>query len=211
MKGMDRRPHVQGDAAAMDVEVTDEVLTDAAGLAVIRSAWDRLGVGEYLDERLEKVGGHYRPSLHVEQWTSLLLYGGGCMDHLPLLESRGVRALFGWDRVVDPTSFGRFLRRAGLGGARGGGGGGGTRRCGRWCGHGGRPRAACLGWCSWCSTRPWCCGTGRSRRVRRKGTIRGRRGAPRTTRCLRFWTPVTALACSGGRETRTRRRGPKRG
>jgi len=40
------------------------------------------------------------------------------MDHLPLLESRGVRALFGWDRVVDPTSFGRFLRRAGLDGAR---------------------------------------------------------------------------------------------
>ena len=118
MKGMNRRPHVQGDSAAIEVEVTNEVLTDAAGLAVIRSAWDRLGVGEYLDERLEAVGGHYRPSLHAEQWTSLLLYGGGCMDHLSLLESRGVRALFGWERVVDPTSFGRFLRRGGLEGAR---------------------------------------------------------------------------------------------
>lgn len=117
MKGMNRRPHVQGDAAAIDVEVTTEVMTDAAGLGVIRSAWDRLDLGGYLDKHLETVGGHYRPSLYAEQWTSLLLYGGGCMDHLPLLESRGVRALFGWERVVDPTSFGRFVRRAGLEGA----------------------------------------------------------------------------------------------
>ena len=118
MKGMDRRPRVQGESSAIDVEVTDEVLTDGAGLAVVRSVWDRLRLGEYLDEKLERVGGHYRPSLHAEQWISLLLYGGGCMDHLPLLESRGVRALFGWERVVDPTSFGRFLRRAGEDGAR---------------------------------------------------------------------------------------------
>jgi Transposase DDE domain group 1 len=111
---MDRRPHVQGRAGAVDVEVTDEVLTDAAGLAVLRSVWDRLAVGEYLDERLESVGGYYRPSLHAEQWTSLLMYGGGCMDHLPLLESRGVSTLFGWERVVNPTSFGRFLRRGGV-------------------------------------------------------------------------------------------------
>jgi hypothetical protein len=74
---MDRRPHVQGDSAAIGVEVSEEVLTDAAGLAVIRSAWDRLRVGEYLDQEMEKVGGRYRPSLHAEQWTSLLLYGGG--------------------------------------------------------------------------------------------------------------------------------------
>jgi hypothetical protein len=115
---MDRRPHVQGDSSLIDVEVTDEVLTDGAGLAVVRSAWDRLRLGEYLDEKLAGVGGHYRPSLHAEQWIGMLLYGGGCMDHLPLLESRGVRALFGWERVVDPTSFGRFLRRAGLEGAQ---------------------------------------------------------------------------------------------
>ncbi|HEU4754731.1 MAG TPA: IS1380 family transposase [Armatimonadota bacterium] len=115
---MDRRPHVQGDSSGIEVEVTDEVLTDGAGLSVVRSVWDRVGLGSYLDAKLSHVGGHYRPSLHVEQWTSLLQYGGGCMDHLPLLESRGVRALFGWERVVDPTSFGRFLRRSGVEGAR---------------------------------------------------------------------------------------------
>lgn len=102
----------------MDVEVTEEVLTDGAGLSIVRSVWDRLRLGAYLDQELESVGGHYRPSLHAEQWISLLLYGGGCMDHLPLLASRGVGTLFGWERVVDPTSFGRFLRRAGLKGAQ---------------------------------------------------------------------------------------------
>ena len=118
MKGMERRPHVQGNAAAIEVETTGEVLTDAAGLALLRAAWDKLGIGEYLDGELSEVGGRYRPSLHMEQWTTLLAYGGGCMDHLPLLESRGVGVLMGWERVVDPTSFGRFLRRAGLTGSK---------------------------------------------------------------------------------------------
>lgn len=117
MKGMDRRPHVQGDGAGIEIETTEEVLTDAAGLAVLRSVWDKLEIGTYLDRKLTDVGGRYRPSLHMEQWMTLLAYGGGCMDHLPLLESRGVRALLGWERVVDPTSFGRFLRRAGRKGA----------------------------------------------------------------------------------------------
>ena len=40
------------------------------------------------------------------------------MDHLPLLESRGVQTLFGWKAVVDPTTFGRFLRKAGEMGAK---------------------------------------------------------------------------------------------
>lgn len=118
MKGMDRRPHVQGDASAIEVETTEEVLTDGAGLAVLRALWDKLGIGAYLDRELAEVGGRYRPSLCAEQWITLLAYGGGCMDHLPLLESRGVRKLLGWERVVHPTSFGRFVRRLGLKGAK---------------------------------------------------------------------------------------------
>lgn len=35
------------------------------------------------------------------------------MDDLRLLESRGVRRLFGWKSLPDPTTFGRWLRRAG--------------------------------------------------------------------------------------------------
>ena len=39
------------------------------------------------------MGGRYRPSLHAEQWITLLHYGGTCMDHLPLLESRHAEQL----------------------------------------------------------------------------------------------------------------------
>ena len=116
MKGIPRRPHVQGCAAALAVEATSARLTDGAGLAPFRTVWDRLGLGRYLDQRMGG-RGTYRPSLQVEQWLALLLYGGTAMDHLPLLESRGVSALFGWDAVVDPTTFGRFLRREGVEGA----------------------------------------------------------------------------------------------
>lgn len=118
MKAIPARPHVQGSAAAIEVETTAEQLTDAAGLAPLRAAWDRLELGARLDEALEWVGGRYRPSLHAEQWMALLHYGGHSMDHLPMLERRGVQALYGWKQVVDPTSFGRFLRRAGEKAAR---------------------------------------------------------------------------------------------
>jgi hypothetical protein len=100
------------------VETTSEQLTDAAGLVPLRLAWDGLGIGAALDKGLSSVGGRYRPSLLCEQWVTLLQYGGSCMDHLPLLESRGVRTLFGWKAVVDPTTFGRFLRKAGEQGAK---------------------------------------------------------------------------------------------
>jgi len=118
MKAIAARPHVQGSESVIEVETTSEQLTDAAGLAPFRMAWDRLGIGAYLDEALAEVGGRYRPSLHAEQWVTLLQYGGSCMDHLPLLESQGVQTLFGWKVVVDPTTFGRFLRKAGELGAK---------------------------------------------------------------------------------------------
>lgn len=112
MQVIPRRPHVQGWAAALEVEGTSERLTDGAGLVPFRRVWDQLRLGRYLDAKMGS-RGEYRASLQVEQWVALLLYGGTAMDHLGLLERRGVSALFGWKSVVDPTTFGRFLRREG--------------------------------------------------------------------------------------------------
>jgi hypothetical protein len=95
------------------LETTGERLTDGAGLAPFRALWDRLNMGAHLNDVLGWIRGRYRPALHIEQWLAMLLYGGTHMDHLPLLEARGVGALFGWERVVNPTSFGRFVRRGG--------------------------------------------------------------------------------------------------
>lgn len=118
MKAIGIRPHVQGSAAGIRLEQTRSELTDGAGLLMLRQVWDSLDLGTRIDHLLCDVGGQYQPSLLAEQWTSLLLYGGYCMDHLPLLEKRGVQTLFGWKSVVDATTFGRFLRRAGSSGAK---------------------------------------------------------------------------------------------
>lgn len=80
---------------------------------LIRGLWDRLGLGKWIDQRTGHLAGDYRPSLMVEVWIVLLLYGGGVLDDLPLLARRHVRRLFGWKRVPDATTFGRWLRRVG--------------------------------------------------------------------------------------------------
>src|SRR4051794_41950412 len=113
MKGMDRRPHVQGDAAAIDVELTDEVLTDGAGLTVLRALWDKLEIGAYLDRELAEGGGRNRPSLHAEQWIALLAYGGGRVAHPPLPEGRGTWAVVGRGGGGRPTRDRRVVRRGG--------------------------------------------------------------------------------------------------
>lgn len=95
------------------MEFTQETLTDAPGLLSLRAVMDALGVGAALDELGSEIGGGYRPATMVEQWLSVLWYGGGCLDHLQQLEARGVRELFGWTAVADPTTYGRWLRRAG--------------------------------------------------------------------------------------------------
>lgn len=115
MQGIQARPHVQGDARSLGVGFTQEKLTDAPGLLCLRAVMDALGVGRVLDDLGAGIGGEYRPSTMVEQWMSVLWYGGGCMDHLEHLEARGVRELFGWAAVPDPTTYGRWLRRAGDG------------------------------------------------------------------------------------------------
>jgi len=106
------RPHVQGDPAPLRLRHSAGELTDGTGLVLLRRLWDQLGLGRRLDEKGRGVPGVYRPSLWVEVWVALLLYGGRWLDDLRLLRSRGVSRLFGWARVPDATTFGRFLRRA---------------------------------------------------------------------------------------------------
>ena len=110
---IDSRPHVQGTAAPLRLRHSARNLTDGGGFILIRRVWDALDLGTKLDRGAQAVGGFFRPSLMVEMWVVLLLYGGRVLDDLPLLERRGIRRLFGWVRVPDPTVFGRWLRRAG--------------------------------------------------------------------------------------------------
>ena len=105
------RPHVQGFGRPLRVRHSARNLTDGGGLVLIRKLFDRLGLGGWVDCRTGREKGFFRPWLMVEAWVVLLLHGGGVMDDLPLLDRRGVRRIFGWVRVPDPTTFGRWLRR----------------------------------------------------------------------------------------------------
>lgn len=107
------RPHVQGCSAPIRLRHSAGELSDGAGLLLLRRLWDRLGLGERIDASTRTLGGRFRSSLLIEQWIVLLLYGGGVLEDLHLLRSRGLRRLFGWAAVADPTTMGRWLRRAG--------------------------------------------------------------------------------------------------
>ena len=106
------RPHVQGCGQPLRVRHSARNLTDGGGPVLVRKLFDRLGLGGWIDCRTGKEKGFFRPSLMVEVRVVLLLYGGGVMDDLPLFERRGVHRIFGWVRVPNPTTFGRWLRRA---------------------------------------------------------------------------------------------------
>ena len=97
------RPHVQGEAAPLRVRHSARKLTDGGGLILVRRLWDDLGLGSWIDRGTEGLAGFFRPSLMVEVWVVLLLYGGRVLDDLPLLDRRGIRRLFGWTRLPDPN------------------------------------------------------------------------------------------------------------
>lgn len=107
------RPHVQGSPSPLRLRHSAKNLTGGAGLLLLRRLWDQLELGRAADEHASWLGGVYRPGLMIEIWVCLLLYGGGCMDHLVLLGERGIRRLFGWERIPHPATFGRWLRRGG--------------------------------------------------------------------------------------------------
>jgi hypothetical protein len=107
------RPHVQGSSAPIRLRHSARDLTDGAGLLTVRRLWDELDLGRWIDDRSADVAGRFRSTLMVELWVALLLYGGSVLDDLLWFRTRGVRALFGWTRIPDPTTFGRWLRRAG--------------------------------------------------------------------------------------------------
>jgi len=107
------RPYVQGATGPLRLAHNAQGLTDGAGLLLLRQLWDRLHLGARLDAHTGVVDRRYRSSLFIEVWLALVLYGGGVLDDLHRFAARGVARLFGWRAVPDPTTFGRWLRRAG--------------------------------------------------------------------------------------------------
>ena len=83
------RPHVQGSRRPLRVRHSAQNLTDGGGLVLVRKLFDRFGLAGWIDGQANKEKGSYRPGLMIEVWIALLLYGGGVIDDLPLLERAG--------------------------------------------------------------------------------------------------------------------------
>ena len=98
---------MQGSRRAQRVCHSARKLTGGGGLVLVRKQFDRFALPVWIDRRAEREKGFFRPGAMTKVWIVLLLYGGGVMDELPLLDCRGVRRVFGWVRVPDPTTFGR--------------------------------------------------------------------------------------------------------
>lgn len=111
MQRISARPCVQGEKVGLVVREGKARLTDAAGLLGLRKVWDDLGIGAYLEAEAGRGTEQYRVSTIVEQWCALLYYGGGRLDDVDWLSGRGVKELFGWAKIPDPTTIGRWLRR----------------------------------------------------------------------------------------------------
>ncbi len=107
------RPAAQGSAASLRVRHSATGLTDGAGHLLVRQLWDQFALSARIDHHAPPIGGHYRASTMCETWVTGLLYGVEHLDDLTFLASRGVAPLFGWPRVPDPTTMGRWLRRGG--------------------------------------------------------------------------------------------------
>lgn len=107
------RPAAQGNAAGLRVRHSATGLTNGAGWLLVRQLWDRFAFSAPIDQHAPVVGGRYRASTMLETWVAGLLYGVEHLDDRRFLASRGVAPLFGWTRVPDPTTMGRWLRRGG--------------------------------------------------------------------------------------------------
>ena len=125
------RPHVQGSRRALRVCHSARKLTGGGGLVLVRKQFDRFALPVWIDRRAEREQGFFRPGAMTKVWIVLLLYCGGVMDELPLLDWRC--SIAGACAGSSAGSGCRIRRRSG--------GSSGVRErpwyrcCGEWCGR----------------------------------------------------------------------------
>ena len=131
-------PRARLQAGALRVRHSARNLTDGGGLVLVRALFDGFGLAGRIDCKTKGEKGFFRPGLMTEVWIVLLLYGGGVMTDLRLLDRRGVRRIFGWVRVPHSDDVRALAEEVG----RDHGPAAGRGCCGGWCDSAGRWRAA---------------------------------------------------------------------
>ena len=103
------------------LQITDEILTPPAGLALVGEFAQSLGFSALIDQSLPAPGSAegYRPSPFVLPLT-LMLHGGGrsLEDLREIRVDRGLLHLLGMEHIPSSDATGDWLRRMGKGAGR---------------------------------------------------------------------------------------------
>lgn len=107
-KGRPRKVIKQGKAK---LSFTGKNVTSHAGMALVARALDYFGVRKDLKNLTADLdaGKHHHMCLVLEQLIALRLLGGDAVSDTALLNEPAIKALFEWDGVAHPSTFGRRL------------------------------------------------------------------------------------------------------
>ena len=107
-KGRPRKVIKQGNA---NLSFTGKNVTSHAGMALVSRALDYFGVCEELKNLSAELneGKHHQMHHVLEQLVALRLLGGEAVSDTVLLNDPAIKALFEWDEVAHPSTFGRRL------------------------------------------------------------------------------------------------------
>jgi hypothetical protein len=107
-KGRPRKVIKQGKA---NLSFTGKSVTSHAGIALVSRALDYFNVREDLKNLTADLdaGKHHHMRLVLEQLIALRLLGGEAVSDTALLNDPAIKALFEWNEVAHPSTFGRRL------------------------------------------------------------------------------------------------------
>ena len=108
-KGRNRKVFKQGKA---HISFTGKSVTANAGMALVSRALEKFHIPEQFKSITADIdqGKHYPTNELLQQLVVLRILGGEAIDDIRLFADPALRAMFQWDHIVHPTTYGRRLR-----------------------------------------------------------------------------------------------------
>jgi hypothetical protein len=94
------------------ISFTGKAVTSSAGMAVVSRAFDAFEVRDQLEAVFRSLDEDrkYPTSTFLQQLVTLRILGGDAISDAATLDEPAMKAMFGWDGVAHPTTFGRRMK-----------------------------------------------------------------------------------------------------
>ena len=94
------------------ISFTGKAVTSSAGMALVSRALDAFSIRDQLDGifRSSDEVKKYPTSTFLQQLVALRILGGDALSDAAILDEPAIKAMFGWNSVAHPTTFGRRLK-----------------------------------------------------------------------------------------------------